>query len=103
MANIYDDLLNEEKTTTPATEQMRQKFNAIIAKHQLSGMEVLHMLARISAGYINHLQRAYTKQGIEVVIEEEFQKRMTVYLTALDMNNVVEEMGKLANKEKKSN
>lgn len=99
MANIFYDLLNEEKTTTPATEQMRQKFNAIIAKHQLSGMEVLHILARISAGYINHLQRAYTKQGIEVDIEEEFQKRMTVYLTALDMNDVVDEMGKMAGKD----
>ena len=99
METTIDDLMKEERDTSVAAELLRQKLNDLIARYQLSGAAALHMLARISAGYIHQLQLAFNQQGADVVVEEEFQQMLTAYLTSLDMSDVTGEMEKMKNKE----
>ena len=94
MATI-DDLMNEERDSNFAAELLRHKFNDLIARYQLSGASALHMLARLSAGYIHQLQQAYNQQGADVVVEEDFQQMLTAYLTSLDMSDVAGEMERM--------
>ena len=91
----FDDLMNEERDSNFAAELLRHKLNDLIARYQLSGAAVIHMLARLSAGYIHQLQQAYDQQGADVVVEEDFQQMLTAYLTSLDMNDVAGEMEKI--------
>ena len=99
METTIDDLMKEERDTGVAAELLRQKLNDLIARYQLSGAAVIHMLARLSAGYIHQLQLAYNQQGADVVVEEDFQQMLTAYLTSLDMGDVTGEMEKMKNKE----
>ena len=94
MATI-DDLMNEERDSNFAAELLRHKLNDLIARYQLSGAATLHMLARLSAGYIHQLQQAYNQQGADVVVEEDFQQMLTAYLTSLDMSDVQSEIEKI--------
>ena len=95
MATI-DDLMNEERDSNFAAELLRHKLNDLIARYQLSGAAALHMLARLSAGYIHQLQQAYNQQrGAGVVGEEDFQQMLTAYLTSLDMSDVQSEIEKI--------
>ena len=94
MATI-DDLMNEERDSNFAAELLRHKLNDLIARYQLSGAAALHMLARLSAGYIHQLQQAYNQQGADVVVEEDFQQMLTAYLTGLDMGDVQSEIEKI--------
>lgn len=98
MATI-DDLMNEERDSNFAAELLRHKLNDLIARYQLSGATVIHMLARLSAGYIHQLQQAYNQQGADVVVEEDFQQMLTAYLTSLDMSDVAGEVETMRNKE----
>ena len=95
METTIDDLMKEERDTGVAAELLRQKLNDLIARYQLSGAAVIHMLARLSAGYIHQLQQAYDQQGADVVVEEDFQQMLTAYLTSLDMGDVTGEMEKI--------
>ena len=95
METTIDDLMKEERDTGVAAELLRQKLNDLIARYQLSGAAVIHMLARLSAGYIHQLQQAYDQQGADVVVEEDFQQMLTAYLTSLDMSDVTGEMEKI--------
>ena len=95
METTIDDLMKEERDTSVAAELLRQKLNDLIARYQLSGAAVIHMLARLSAGYIHQLQQAYDQQGADVVVEEDFQQMLTAYLTSLDMSDVAGEMEKI--------
>ena len=95
METTIDDLMKEERDTGVAAELLRQKLNDLIARYQLSGAAVIHMLARLSAGYIHQLQQAYDQQGADVVVEEDFQQMLTAYLTSLDMSDVAGEMDKI--------
>ena len=95
MEKTIDDLMKEERDTSVAAELLRQKLNDLIARYQLSGAAVIHMLARLSAGYIHQLQLAYNQQGADVVVEEDFQQMLTAYLTSLDMSDVAGEVEKM--------
>jgi hypothetical protein len=95
METTIDDLMKEERDTSVAAELLRQKLNDLIARYQLSGAAVIHMLARLSAGYIHQLQQAYNQQGADVVVEEDFQQMLTAYLTSLDMSDVQSEIEKI--------
>ena len=95
METTIDDLMKEERDTSVAAELLRQKLNDLIARYQLSGAAVIHMLARLSAGYIHQLQQAYNQQAADVVVEEDFQQMLTAYLTSLDMSDVAGEMEKI--------
>ena len=95
METTIDDLMKEERDTGVAAELLRQKLNDLIARYQLSGAAVIHMLARLSAGYIHQLQQAYDQQGADVVVEEDFQQMLTAYLTSLDMSDVAGEVEKM--------
>lgn len=99
MESSIDALMNEERETNLAAEQLRLKLNALIAKHHLSGAAALHMLARLSAGYIHQLQRSYNQQGADVVVEEDFQQMLTAYLTSFDMCDVSGEIEKMKREE----
>ena len=99
METTIDDLMKEERETGVAAELSCQKLNDLKARYQLSGAAVIHMLARLSAGYIHQLQQAYDQQGADVVVEEDFQQMLTAYLTSLDMSDVAGEMEKMKNKE----
>ena len=95
METTIDDLMKEERDTSVAAELLRQKLNDLKARYQLSGAAVIHMLARLSAGYIHQLQQAYDQQGADVVVEEDFQQMLTAYLTSLDMSDVAGEVEKM--------
>ena len=95
METTVDDLMKEERDTNIAADLLRQKLNDLIARYQLSGAAALHMLARISEGYIHQLQFAFNQQGADVVVEEEFQQMLTAYLTSLDMSDVAGEMERM--------
>ena len=95
METTVDDLMKEERDANIAADLLRQKLNDLIARYQLSGAAALHMLARISAGYIHQLQLAYNQQGADVVVEEDFQQMLTAYLTSLDMSDVAGEVEKM--------
>jgi len=95
METTIDDLMKEERDTSVAAELLRQKLNDLKARYQLSGAAVIHMLARLSAGYIHQLQQAYDQQGADVVVEEDFQQMLTAYLTSLDMSDVAGEVEKI--------
>ena len=99
METTIDDLMKEERDTSVAAELLRQKLNDLKARYQLSGAAVIHMLARLSAGYIHQLQQAYNQQGADVVVEEDFQQMLTAYLTSLDMSDVAGEVETMRNKE----
>ena len=87
--------MNEERDSNFAAELLRHKLNDLIARYQLSGAAALHMLARLSAGYIHQLQQAYNQQGADVVVDEDFQQMLTAYLTSLDMSDVQSEIEKI--------
>ena len=95
METTIDDLMKEERDTSVAAELLRQKLNDLKARYQLSGAAVIHMLARLSAGYIHQLQQAYDQQGADVVVEEDFQQMLTAYLTSLDMSDVAGEVERM--------
>ena len=69
MPTDIDALMQEVQDTNLAAEQLRMKFNALIATHRLSGAAALHLLARLSAGYIHQLQRVLDQQGADIVVE----------------------------------
>ena len=92
MPTDIDALMQEVQDTNLAAEQLRMKLNALIATHRLSGAAALHLLARLSAGYIHQLQRVLDQQGADIVVEEDFQQMLTAYLTSLDMSDVAGEM-----------
>ena len=95
MATTIDSLMKEERDSDIAADLLRQKLNDLIARYQLSGAAVIHILARLSAGYIHQLQQAYNQQGANVVVEEDFQNILTAYLTSLDMGDVAGEIEKM--------
>lgn len=95
MATTIDSLMKEERDSDIAADLLRQKLNDLIARYQLSGAAVIHILARLSAGYIHQLQQVYNQQGANVVVEEDFQNILTAYLTSLDMGDVAGEMEKM--------
>ena len=95
MPTDIDALMQEEQDTNLAAEQLRMKLNALIATHCLSGAAALHLLARLSAGYIHQLQRVLDQQGADIVVEEDFQQMLTAYLTSLDMSDVAGEVEKM--------
>lgn len=99
MATTIDNLMKEERDTDIAADLLRQKLNDLIARYQLSGAAVIHILARLSAGYIHQLQQVYNQQGANVVVEEDFQNILTAYLTSLDMGDVAGEIEKMKKKE----
>ena len=78
-----------------ASEELRQRLNEVIANHQMSGEAVLAMLARITAGYIHQMQRAYDHAGADEVVEESFQTMLTAFLTDFDMSDVRQEIDKI--------
>ena len=78
-----------------ASEELRQRLNEIIARHQMSGDAVLAMLAQISAGYIHQMQCAYDQAGADEIVEETFQKMLTAFLTDFDMSDVSNEIDKI--------
>ena len=78
-----------------ASEELRQRLNEVIANHQMSGEAVLAMLARITAGYIHQMQRAYDQAGADEVVEESFQTMLTAFLTDFDMSDVQQEIDKI--------
>ena len=85
MTYEYDQF---NKLLKAATEELRQRLNEIIAKHEMSGEAVLAMLAHISAGYIHQMQRAYDEDGADAVVEETFHNMLTALLTDFDMSDV---------------
>lgn len=95
MATTIDSLMKEERDSDIAADLLRQKLNDLIARYQLSGAAVIHILARLSAGYIHQLQQVYNQQGANVVVEEDFQNILTAYLTSLDMGDVAGEIEKM--------
>lgn len=98
MEATIDELMKEERDTNFAAELLRQKLNDLISRYQLSGAAVIHLLSRLTAGYIHQLQHFYDEQGANVVVEEDFQQMLTAYLTSLDMGDVADEMEQMKNK-----
>ena len=95
MEKPFDDILDPGGMVDVASEQLRQRLNEIIAARQLDGYTVLTMLAKLSAGYIHQMQRAYTRAGADVVVEEDFQQALTAYLTSFDLNDVNKEITRM--------
>lgn len=85
------------------SEELRQRLNEIIARHQMSGDAVLAMLAQISAGYIHQIsagyihqmQRVYDQAGADEIVDESFQNMLTAFLTDFDMSDVSNEIDKI--------
>ena len=78
--DVVQSMLDMDKYLAPAAEDLRRMLNEVVAHWGLNGEAVLSLLARLSAGYIHQLQRAYDQQGADVVVEEDFQHTSPVLI-----------------------
>lgn len=89
------ELFQQEQHLAPAAERLRRSVNDIIDHYGLNGTDVLAILARLCAAYIQQLQKTFNAAGADELAEETFQSILTAYLTSLDMNDVAGEVEKI--------
>lgn len=92
------DMTEDEKIRS-ATEELRKCLNHTIREYKLDGPEVLNVITRISAAFIHMLQHRFDDMGADIVVEEQFQQLLKIYLTSLDVSNVGPVMDKALNEE----
>ena len=94
---VSNEILSEyeEILAIHTSPQVAHNVVEVIANHQMSGEAVLAMLARITAGYIHQMQRAYDHAGADEVVEESFQTMLTAFLTDFDKSDVRQEIDKI--------
>ncbi len=97
--DVVQSMLDLDNYLAPAAEDLRRRLNKVVAHWRLNGEAVLTLLARLSAGYIVQLQKAYDKAGAQDIVEEHFQTILSAYLTSYDMERVNGEIEKMKNKE----
>lgn len=87
-------LLDREKATTAPADDLRQSLNEVICKYDLEPAEVLHIMGRLAAGYINLVNKSMPDLRDKDLAEAEFLGTLTFYLSSLDAQDVRQEMEK---------
>ena len=82
------ELFQQERRLVPAAEDLRRSLNKIIDRYHLDGKDVLSLLARVSAGYIRILEKAFDIESGKTLVVDTFQNVLSIYLTHVDMSNV---------------
>ena len=89
------ELFQQEHRLAPAAEDLRRSLNKIIDRYHLDGKDVLSLLARVSAGYIRILEKAFDIESGKTLVVDTFQNILSIYLTHVDMSNVPVEVEKM--------
>ncbi len=78
-----------------ATEQLRQRFNEVIAEKQLSPQDALIVLANLSAGYSHVVQRVMTTPEQKDAVEDVFTRNYQIFLGLLEGKEIEGEIDKM--------
>lgn len=97
LEEIIKDILEKSKVTDPASEDLCQSLNNIIAQRQLPGKEVLIILARVSAGYIKLMKKHLSDPQEKDAVEDYFYNALQTYIACGDINDVHRKIGELQN------
>lgn len=89
---VIQELLEREKDSGPATEELRLSLNNIIKERNLDAFSAMSVLARLSAGYVHQMQMLYDDMGIDEIVEEIYHHIFTTFLTNYDMDKVAKEV-----------
>ena len=81
--NIGDTPAWDEHKVAAITEQMRQMLNSVVEECNLSSIEVLVILARLSAAYIHVMKDIYDGPDEAATMEDVFNTLLQHHLTAL--------------------
>ncbi len=78
-----------------ATEQLRQRFNEVIAEKQLSPQDALIVLANLSAGYSHMVKRVMTNPEQKDAVEDVFTRNYQIFLGLLEGKDIEGEIDKM--------
>ena len=96
---LIKELFKQERRLAPAAEDLRRSLNNIIDCYNLDGKDVLSLLARVSAGYIRILEKAFDIESGKTLVVDTFQNILSVYLSHVDMSKVPVEVEKMKREE----
>ena len=95
LEEIIKDILERSKFTDPASEDLCQSLNKIIAQRQLPGKEVLIILARVSAGYIKLMKRHLSDPQAKEAVEDYFDNALQTYIACSDINDMYRRLAEM--------
>ncbi len=78
-----------------ATEQLRQRFNEVIAEKQLSPQDALIVLANLSAGYSHMVKRVMKTPEQKDAVEDVFTRNYQIFLGLLEGKDISAEIDKM--------
>lgn len=97
LKEIIKDILEKSKVTDPASEDLCQSLNKIIAQRQLPGKEVLIILARVSAGYIKLMKKHLNDPQEKDAVEDYFDNALQAYIACGDIHDAYRKIIELQN------
>ena len=89
------EIVEKAEQTDPASEELAQCLNAIIKERKLKGTEVLTVLARITAGYIQRMKREYHTPEQRDKVEDYFDTALQTYITCSDINDMYRRLAEM--------
>lgn len=92
------EIVENAKQTDPASEELAQCLNAIIGEWQLQANEVLSILARVTAGFIQRMKQEYHTPEQKDDVEEYFSTALHTYIACSDMNNMYKVIAEMRRK-----
>ena len=94
--DIGDTPAWDEQKVATITEQMRQLLNEVVTECDLSSMEVLVILSRLSAAYIHAMKHLDAPEEAGTT-EDVFHALLQHHLAAFDVRDVQREVEKIRN------
>ncbi len=85
----------ELQNISDAAEQLRQRFNEVIAEKQLSPQDALIVLANLSAGYSHMVKRVMDTPEKKNAVEDVFTRNYQIFLGLLEGKDVEAEIDKM--------
>lgn len=85
--DVLQQILKEQEYITPAAEEMRQYLNEVVSTHNLSGTQVLLMMSRLSAAYIQSLKKHFYNEEAKEAVEVLFYDSLAAHLSLVSLKD----------------
>ena len=85
--DVLQQILKEQEYITPAAEEMRQYLNEVVSTHNLSGTQVLLMMSRLSAAYIQSLKKHFYNEETKEAVEALFYDSLAAHLSLASLKD----------------
>ena len=85
--DVLQQIIKEQEYITPAAEEMRQYLNEVVSTHNLSGTQVLLMMSRLSAAYIQSLKKHFYNEEAKEAVETLFYDSLAAHLSLVSLKD----------------